>query len=236
MRKTEFANGEYYHIFNRGVDKRKIFSDKYDLQRFFQSMKEFNTLEPIGSIYENSFNKDKDKNHQLGSSASKLVEFIAYCLNPNHYHFILKQVSEKGIEKIMHKLGGGFAKYFNQKYKRTGALFQGSFKAVHIDSNEQLLYVSSYVNLNFKVHQLGCGAPKLELGLVKSSWGEYVGEDATKSKEGFCKKDIILGQFKNKNEYKKYALKSLDLILENKEREKEDNIEEKKEIKNLFLE
>ncbi|MFH1978826.1 MAG: transposase [Patescibacteria group bacterium] len=231
MRKTEFANGEYYHIFNRGVDKRKIFSDKYDLQRFFQSMKEFNTLEPIGSIYENSFEKDK---HQLECGAPKLVEFVAYCLNPNHYHFILKQVSEKGIEKIMHKLGGGFAKYFNQKYKRTGALFQGRFKAVHINSNEQLLYMSSYVNLNFKVHQLGCRAPKLELGLVKSSWGEYVGEDATKSKEGFCKKDIILGQFKNRNEYKKYALESLELILENKEREKEEEVEEEREI--LFLE
>ena len=231
MRKTEFADDEYYHIFNRGVDKRKIFSDKYDLQRFFQSMKEFNTVEPIGSIYENSFNKDKDKNHQLGSSASKLVEFVCYCLNPNHYHFILKQVSERGIEKFMQKLGAGYTSYFNIKNKRTGVLFQGSFKSVHIDSNEQLLYASSYVNLNFKVHQLGARSAKL----WKSSWGEYVGEN----NENFCKKDIILDQFKNKNEYKKYAMESLDLILENKKRKKEDEDEDKTEKENgqeLFLE
>ncbi|MEK7652480.1 MAG: transposase [Patescibacteria group bacterium] len=231
MRKTEFADDEYYHIFNRGVDKRKIFSDKYDLQRFFQSMKEFNTVEPIGSIYENSFNKDKDKNHQLGASGAKLVEFTAYCLNPNHYHFILKQAHEKGIEKFMQKLGAGYTSYFNIKNKRTGVLFQGSFKSVHIDSNEQLLYASSYVNLNFKVHQLGARSAKL----WKSSWGEYVGEN----NENFCKKDIILDQFKNKNEYKKYAMESLDLILENKKRKKEDEDEDKTEKKNsqeLFLE
>ncbi|MFA5838702.1 MAG: transposase [Candidatus Paceibacterota bacterium] len=228
MRNIELANDEYYHVFNRGVDKRKIFSDKYDLQRFFQSMKEFNTIEPIGSIYENSF--EKTKNPQLGCGAPKLVEFVCYCLNPNHYHFILKQVKEKGIEKFMHKLGGGYSKYFNQKYKRTGALFQGSFKAVHIDSNEQLLYVSSYVNLNFKVHQLGCGAPKL---MWKGSWDEYV----ENNKENFCEKDIIINQFKNINEYKKYAFESLDLILENKKREREYVAEETKgNVQELFLE
>lgn len=226
MRKAEFADGEYYHIFNRGVDKRKIFSDKYDLQRFFQSMKEFNTVEPIGSIYESSFEKDK---HQLGSPTSKLVGFVCYCLNLNHYHFILEQIHEKGIEKFMHRLGTGYTKYFNIKHKRSGSLFQGRFKSVHISSNEQLLYVSSYVNLNFKVHQLGSPTSKLE----KSSWDEYVGEN----NENFCKKDIILDQFKNKNEYKKYAFESLELILENKKRKKEDETEEEKEnVQELFLE
>lgn len=232
MRNIEFTDDEYYHIFNRGVDKRKIFSDKYDLQRFFQSMKEFNTIEPIGSIYENSFNKS-DKN-QLGASGAKLklVEFVCYCLNPNHYHFILRQKKEKGIEKFMQKLGAGYTSYFNIKNKRTGVLFQGSFKAVHIDSNEQLLYVSSYVNLNFKVHQLGARSAKL----MKSSWGEYMKENS----ENFCKKDIILDQFKNTNEYKKYAFESLELILENKKNRKEEdevNEEDKKaEIKDIFLE
>jgi len=229
MRNTEFSNDEYYHIFNRGVDKRKIFSDKYDVERFFQSMKEFNVVEPIGSIYENSFEKEK---HQRGGEASKLVKFITFCLNPNHYHFILMQKKDKGIEKFMHRLGTGYTMYFNNKHKRSGVLFQGVFKSVHIDSNEQLLYVSSYVNLNFKVHQLGGEASKL----VKSSWEEYIGEN----KENFCKKDIILDQFKNINDYKNYAFESLELILENKKREKEakiDEVEEEKEnIRELFLE
>src|SRR3989344_8588607 len=97
MRKTQFAEGEYYHIYNRGVDKRSIFNNREDVERFLQCMREFNVIEPIGSLYENSF-----KHNQLGGSASKLrdeeaneplVQFIAYCLNPNHYHFLLKQIT-----------------------------------------------------------------------------------------------------------------------------------------------
>ncbi|MFA5838791.1 MAG: transposase [Candidatus Paceibacterota bacterium] len=211
MRKIEFANDEYYHIFNRGVDKRKIFSDKYDLQRFFQSMKEFNTLEPIGSIYEKSLLKNQFSN--LDTKKIKLVEFVCYCLNPNHYHFILKQITDRGIEKLMHKIGLGYTRYFNEKHKRTGSLFQGTFKAVYIDSNEQLLYTNVYVNLNDKAHRFG----NLDTKLMKSSWREYAGEN----NENFCEKDIILDQFKNTNEYKKYALEALNLILENKDKNKE---------------
>ena len=99
-KKVPFVAGEYYHVYNRGVEKRNIFSDEYDLQRFFQSMTEFNSLEPIGSIYEQSFGS----RHQLGSSTPKLgannrlVDFVAYCLNPNHYHFLLTPLKDKGIE------------------------------------------------------------------------------------------------------------------------------------------
>ena len=201
MRNLEFAEGEKYHIFNRGVDKRTIFHDQNDLDRFFKSMQEFNVVEPIGSIYENRFNKE----NQLGHSVSKLVDFICYCLNPNHFHFILEQVTEKGIEKFMHRLLG-YSKYYNHKYKRSGALFEGSFKAVHIESNEQLLHTSVYVNLNDKVHGLGHGGSK-------SSWNEYAGLE----KKEICKKEIILEQFKNFTDYKEFSQTSLEWIKENKE-------------------
>jgi REP element-mobilizing transposase RayT len=206
MRKTKFAKGEYYHIFNRGVDKREIFSDWEDLNRFYQSMGEFNTLEPIGSIFENSFRKDKLGNQV--SKQEKLVDFVCYCLNPNHYHFILKQLVEKGIEKFMHRLGLGYVKYFNEKYKRSGVLFQCPYKAVHIDSNEYLLHLSVYVNLNNKVH-------KLVNQVSKSSWKEYLS-----NKNLFCEKETILGQFKNSEDYRKFALNSLLGIRERKELEK----------------
>ena len=142
-RKVNLVQGEHYHVYNRGVDKRKIFSDKSDLIRFFQSMREFNTENPIGSLYENQFVKKK-----LGDSSSKLVQFVAYCLNPNHYHFILTPLVDKGIEKFMQRLGTGYTMYFNEKDKRSGSLFQGKFKSKHIHSNEYLLRVSAYVNLN----------------------------------------------------------------------------------------
>ncbi|GBE16855.1 transposase IS200 like protein [bacterium BMS3Abin15] len=210
MRKIKFANNEYYHIFNRGVDKREVFLSEDDFLRFFQSMDEFNVPNPIGSIFENSFRKNKTVNNQIKKNKeSELVEFICYCLNPNHYHFIVKQVADNGIEKFMHKIGTGYTKYFNKKYNRSGSLFQGSFKAVHVESNEQLLHVSVYVNLNNKIHQLGSLASK-------SSWGEYIKKNAS----NFCKKEIILGQFNDNLEYKAFAEKFLKGIQKRKETEK----------------
>jgi len=206
MRNIQFISGEYYHIFNRGNNKRAIFLDKYDLNRFFLSMREFNTDKPIGSIYERSFRKEesgliKDK---------KIVDFICYCLNPNHFHFAIKQVGDNGIIKFMHRLGTGYTKYFNQKYENSGALFQGRYKAKHIDSNEYLLHLSTYINLNPETHQLGSSTSK-------SSWEEYVNP---KSKD-FCNKGVVLSQFKNTLEYKKFAQESLEIIKTNKELQKE---------------
>jgi len=212
-RKVNFVTGEFYHIYNRGVDKRIIFSDTYDTKRFFQSMEEFNVEKAIGSIYENSFIKKDPKSPlvaQLGGEASKLVNFICYCLNPNHYHFILEQVLDGGIEKFMQRIGTGYTMYFNNRYKRAGSLFQGVFKSSHIDSNEYLLHSSVYVNLNNRVH-------KIDDDLSWNSWNEYVGEKSS----DFCKKDIILGQFNNSNEYKEFAESSLEDILRRKEAEKE---------------
>jgi putative transposase len=173
-------------------------------------MSEFNTLDPIGSLYENSFRKKQP----LGGGATKsqkkekLVEFIAYCLNPNHYHFILQQVADKGIEKFIHKLSTGYTRYFNLKQKRSGVLFQGPFKSVHISSNEQLLHTSVYVNLNFKVHGI-----ESKNSNYLSSWDEYNG----KTKINFCNKELVIGQFKNMTEYKIFANKALVEIKRRKE-------------------
>lgn len=220
-RKISFANGEIYHVYNRGIDKRDIFSDQDDLERFKKSLEEFNVVDPIGSIYENSFAK-KCRDTQLGGFASKLVEIIAGGLNPNHYHLILEQVADRGIEKFLHRLGTGYTMYFNGKNHRSGSLFQGVFKSVHVDSNEYLLRLSVYVNLNDRVHQLGGEASKLRW----SSWGEYVGEVG--SGEMVCAKDIILSQFDSQEDYKKFAEETLPIILESKQ--------EQKELEDLLLE
>lgn len=211
MRKISFSSGEYYHIFNRGMDKRDIFLNRSDFGRFFQSMQEFNTVEPIGSIYENSFRKDLFGNRV---SKNKLVNFICYCLNHNHYHFILKALIDKGVEKFMHRLGLGYTKYFNERYDRSGHLFQGPFKAVHVNSNEYLLHLSVYVNLNNKIHNL------LGNSVSKSSWDEYIDETLN----AICEKDLILNQFNATISYKEFAESSLL------------SIKERKELQNLFLE
>lgn len=203
MRKFEFTNGEYYHIFNRGNNKRPIFIDDKDFSRFFQSMIEFNTIEPIGSIFINSFRKKS-----LRGSTSKLVEFVCYCLNPNHYHFILKQLVDEGVQKFIHRIATGYTRHFNEKHDYNGSLFQGRYKAAHINSNEYLLHLSAYVNLNDRVHSLRGSTSK-------SSWDEYVLD-----RGGFCKKGIILNQFKSVVEYKQFAGDSLKVAKERKDMEK----------------
>lgn len=211
MRKDNLVTGEFYHLYNRGVDKRNVIEDKHDLIRFFQSIKEFNTIEPIGSIFENSF-KQNMSNGELGRLTSKLqlVNIVAYCINPNHFHIVVKQTTDNGISEFMKRLGGGYTKYFNNKYKRSGSLFQGTFKSKLIDTNEYLLRVSTYVSLNNKIKG---NFPILSM----ASWDEYIG----KNDGDVCSKDLILDQFNNVNEYKVFALDTLEDIKSNKIKFKE---------------
>jgi putative transposase len=191
--------GEYYHVYNRGVDKRDIFFDADDLDRFMLSIEFFNVKEPIGSIYERGFSPDMQD--------EAIVDVVAYCLNPNHYHLLLFQRTERGIQKFMQRLATGYTMYFNEKYERAGALFQGRYKAVHITSNEQLLHTSVYVNLN---NQLGGSTSKFS----RSSWDEY-----RSGRTGLCSKDIILRQFSDLEKYEKFALDSGQDILRRKQAE-----------------
>ncbi len=211
MRNTTFVIGEYYHIYNRGTDKRNIVSDVFDVQRFLQSMDEFNSEEPIGSIFQNSF----PQNDKLSGPTTKLVNVIAYCLNPNHYHFILEQLVDGGISEFIKRLGGGYTRYFNERYDRTGGLFQGKFKSIHIDSNEYLLYLSAYVNKNYEVHQLSGRTTKL----IRSSWGEYAGD--LPKERSICEKNIILEQFKNVKIYERFVDDVVNNVVKKRKEEKE---------------
>jgi len=211
MRNTIFVTGEYYHVYNRGTDKRNIVSDIFDSQRFLQSMDEFNSEEPIGSIFQNSFPKTK----KLSGPTTKLVNIVAYCLNPNHYHFVLEQLVDGGISEYMKRLGGGYTRYFNERYDRNGVLFQGRYKSIHIDSNEYLLYVSAYVNKNNVVHQLSGPTTKL----VRSSWDEYM--DRVSMEASICEKKIILEQFENVKMYEKFVDDVIKNVVERRQEEKE---------------
>lgn len=115
MRKVTFADGEFYHVYNQGVDGRNITLDPLDSMRFIQSLQEFNVEKPIGSIYENSF-AEKDKKQK------PLVRIIVHCLNPNHFHLIVEQVMDGGISKFFQRVLSGYTKYFNELHERRGAL------------------------------------------------------------------------------------------------------------------
>ena len=200
MRKTKFTNNEYYHIYNRGVDKRDVFMDEKGFARFLKGMRRFNVLDTVLDT------KCPNPNgHFVSGTSNPLVEIICYCLNLNHYHFILKQIADKGISKFMHKLEMGYAKYFNAKYDRSGSLFQGEFKDVHISTNEYLLWLSGYVNGNDRIHNT-TRSVQLDTSCQwqYSSYPDYLGlRNGT-----LCNREemkIILDQFPNVKEYEKFV-------------------------------
>ncbi len=168
VRKQPLITGEYYHIYNRGVDKRDIFSDKKDLNRFIESICEFNQIEIIGSIREARKNKPAPK-ALVVIFKEPLVSFVAYCLNPNHFHFVLKQLVDGGIAKFMQKLQAGYTSYFNIKNSRSGSLFQGTFKSQLVGSENYFNKIIGYTNKNYAVHDI----PKSKMNLVFASDYEY---------------------------------------------------------------
>lgn len=165
MRKQPLVTNQYYHVYNRGVDKRDIFGDKNDLYRFMESIIEFNQKDGVGSLA----NLRKSKIEVRPLSKEPLIEIIAYCLNPNHFHFILKQVSENGITKFMQRLQGGYTYYFNVKNSRSGSLFQGKFKSHLINDENYFNKLFGYVGHNYEIHDI----PKEKMDLVFASDFEY---------------------------------------------------------------
>lgn len=201
MRKVQFQNDYFYHIYNRGIDKRNIFMDEKDYIRFLRSMRELNTSKVIESLYRlNQIRRREAKllrfetnRRSLASSDEPLVEFIAYCLNPNHFHIMVRQSAEQGITKFMHKLSTAYTKYFNNKYNRSGSLFQETYKATQVKTDEYILYLSAYINGNSEIHKIAKAK-----NYKWCSYPDYLG----KRKGVLCQKNAILKDFKNIGEYK----------------------------------
>jgi len=167
MRKHKFITDQYYHIYNRGVDKRDVFMDKNDLNRFVLSIKEFNIINPIGSIQLSL--KSKTDLYRLKNEDKPLVSIVCFCINPNHFHFIIKQEVDGGISEFFKRLLGGYTKYFNQIHNRSGSLFQGRFKSKLIEDESYFLKIRPYVNTNYLVHDI----PPEKSHLILSSCQEY---------------------------------------------------------------
>lgn len=172
MRKHPFITDSYFHIYNRGVDKRDIFMDEKDVERFLLCMKLFSYKDPVGSL-ELALREQEsfvDVRHlQISDNKEKLVSVVEYCLNPNHFHFILKQEADGGISEFMKRLQGGYTRYFNDKNRRSGALLQGKFKSNYAEKENYFEMLFAYVMWNYKVHNI----PKNRLKLVRSSEVEY---------------------------------------------------------------
>ena len=147
QRAVHFAQGEWYHCYNRGVDKRVIFTGPKDHELFLMLLYACNSGEPIhiSNIYQGKTLVD------LVSAVRRketLVDIGAYCQMPNHNHLLLREHDYGGITSFMRRLGTGYTMYFNIKYKRSGALYQGAFKAKRILSDQNFNRAVSYIHAN----------------------------------------------------------------------------------------
>ena len=138
-----------YHTLNRGVDKRKIFLDKQDYFRFVHDLFEFNDENLVNTTFYRFRQSNDIARRKIERKPRKmLVNVLAFCLMPNHYHLLLTPKVEKGVSKFMKKLNMGYAKYFNAKYERSGALFQGRYKSVLIKDEAHFIHLPYYIHLN----------------------------------------------------------------------------------------
>jgi len=133
----------FYHVFNRGVEKRSIFKDDRDRIRFINGLYYFNDTGQVTATMADTIFPILDRRDTL-------VEIHAYCLMRNHFHLLLRAVSEKeiGISEFMKKLGTGYTNYFNKRHERVGSLFQGTYKAVPIIDEAHLYFLPHYIHLN----------------------------------------------------------------------------------------
>ena len=152
MQKPQFVKEYIYHIYNRGVEKRKTFLDDADRLRFIHDLFEMNDEAPAGNVLYYFDPQSMEVQPQYIPQERKprklLVEILAFVLMPNHFHLLLRQKKEKGIIRFMQKFGTAYTMYFNKKYTRVGGLFQGRYKAVIVQEQAHFTYIPFYIHAN----------------------------------------------------------------------------------------
>lgn len=194
-----YIQGGYYHLYNRGVEKRKIFLDAQDYKVFLNYLKEYLSPPPKKSeIKKKTFTLQGQSFKgisRLPKNYFQEIELLCFCLMPNHWHMLIKQSSLDSVTKFVRSLMTRYSMYFNKKYKRVGNLFQGRYRAVLVDDEAYLLHLSRYIHLN---------PSELTNDLLSaySSYGDYLNLRHTP----WIKSDYILSQFNDKVgvEFKKF--------------------------------
>jgi putative transposase len=184
IRETEFVEGEYYHIYNRGNSKQKIFLDDKDRERFLKLLYLCNSKQRID--FKNDITKKKINAWDF-EKGEAIVSIGAWVLMPNHFHIYITPKTEarlpscNAITDFLHRVLTAYSKYFNAKYQRTGSLFESKFKSVHITKDTQAKYLFSYIHLNPiklinpKWEEEGIGDKKKTLNFLNSyKWSSYL--------------------------------------------------------------
>lgn len=201
-RKNILVKDQVYHVFNRGVAGLPIFLGSKGYHRFLDLVAYYRFIDvPTSYSYFLKLPLEQRLATQKELAKSDVqVEILAFCLMPNHFHFLLKQKTETGTTALISKIQNGYAKYHNTKNGRTGPLFQPMFKAVLIETDEQLLHVSRYIHLNPSTGYL------VEIkNLTAHPWSslnQYLGEFPGYP---FVKNDLVISLFKDESKYKDFV-------------------------------
>lgn len=205
LRQDPFVTGEYYHIYNRGIDKRVIFKLERDYQRFIMLLYLANS--------QKSFRLDdllsKNKSHKtfeevlIFDKGEPLVSVGAWCLMTNHFHLLVKQEVDGGITKFMKKLGTGYSMFFNIKYQRRGALFGGLFKSKHIAEDLYLKHLFGYIHLNSLDIKFS-GWEELIDKKHPQEWKDFLESYRYSSYQDYIGKERVEGSILNRNAFPEY--------------------------------
>ena len=204
-RGVEFAPGEHYHICFRGNNKQTIFRSESDYRRLLFLVTHLQSEENIQNIA-----RLLKESHQNGSWIvdgdllasiinTRYVALEAFAFMPNHGHIAVKEEKEKGIVRYIQRVLNAYAKYFNTKYETVGHLFQGPYRATHIDDNDQLLYLSTYIHRNPRELP---GMKEKEHQYQWSSYQDYLGENRFGD---LLDRSLVLDQFDSSREYRDFV-------------------------------
>ena len=226
-RKEKFENGDIVHVILRGVDGNLIFKDTDDYFRGIFSIYEFNNLNPV-SIKErrrliNRFKKNSRGETSRGPTSGSLmplkdnrermVDILCFCFMPNHIHLLVRQIKDNGITEFMRKVGTGYGGYINRKHKRQGHVFQSSFSAVKITTNEQLRIVFAYIHTNSisliysewkEIRTKEENFDKIIKFLENYKWSSYLDYIGTKNFPSVTQRESMVELFGGESNYKEF--------------------------------
>ena len=206
-RKILLVNQEIYHVYNRSIDGQTIFTSKWEFSKAMQIIDYYRYSKPPirFSQYLKLDHETSTKLYKSISANNKpRVKILAYCLMPNHYHFLLRQEIDLGISKFISDFCNSYSKYFNIKNQRVGHLFQGVFKNIKIDTIEQLIHTSRYIHINPVV---ACIVKDSEISnCLWTSLPEYLNQKST----NICDPSLVLSQFPNQKSYLSFIQSRID--------------------------
>jgi len=217
MRILRIAPGEHYHIFNRAVNKQAIFHNLDDYVRFLFLI--IYMQSPVKILHIGRAVKEFAKYCTGQSSAltsgyeeeiikKRLVELVTFCIMPNHFHLIVKELEEGGIAAYMQRVLTAYSKYYNTKYAKSGHVFQGPYRAVHIKDDRQLLYLSAYIHRNPR--EISKWLNKED----KYPWSSYQDIISENRWDKLLLPDVLMGEFKNRKKYDEFVKTSPSKVLE----------------------